>query len=158
MTRAISNILVPTDFSDPSGAALNHGRELARAFGASLHVLHVLDDAEMRGVVGAGYIGPSPTLPRREQLVEQAVRDRLNDLFDESDRHRLNVHVRAVTGTPVSEILRYAQEQKIDLMVMGTHGRTGIAHLILGSVAEHVLRKSPCPVLTVHGPQQELAA
>ena len=158
MTRTISNILVPTDFSDPSDAALNYGRELARTFGASLHVLHVLDEAEMRGVVGAGYIGPSPTLARREQLVEQAVRDRLDDLFDESDRRRLNAHVRAVTGGPVCEILRYTQEQKIDLVVMGTHGRTGIAHLILGSVAEHVLRKSPCPVLTVHGPHQELAA
>ena len=140
MTRPISNILVPTDFSDPSDAALNYGRELARAFGAALHVLHVLDDAEMRGVVGAGYIGPSPTLPRREHLVEQAVHDRLDDFFDESDRRRLNVHVSAVSGQPVGEILRYAQEQKIDLMVMGTHGRTGIAHLLLGSVAEHVLR------------------
>jgi nucleotide-binding universal stress UspA family protein len=158
MTRAISNILVPTDFTDPSDAALNYGRELARAFGAALHVLHVADYAETCGVVGAGYIGPSPTLSRREQLVTQAVRDRLNDLFDESDRRRLNVHVSAVTGEAVREILRYTHEQKIDLMVMGTRGRTGIAHLILGSVAEHVLRKSPCPVLTVHGPQQEVAA
>lgn len=158
MTRAISNILVPTDFSDPSDAALNYGRELARTFGASLHVLHVLDDAEMRGVVGAGYIGPSPTLPQREQLIEQGVCDRLDDLFEESDRRQLNAHVKAVIGEPVGEILRYAQEQKIDLVIMGTHGRTGIAHMILGSVAEHVVRKSSCPVLTVHGPRHELAA
>jgi len=158
MTKAISNILVPTDFSDPSDAALNYGRELARTFGAALHVLHVLDEAEMRGVVGAGYIGPSPTLPGREHFVEHGVRDRLDHLFEEPDRRQLDAHVRAVTGEPVSEILRYAQEQKIDLVVMGTHGRTGIAHMILGSVAEHVVRKSPCPVLTVHGPRHELAA
>jgi nucleotide-binding universal stress UspA family protein len=118
----------------------------------------VLDEAEMRGVVGAGYIGPSPTLPGREHFVEHEVRDRLNHLFEEPDRRQLDAHVRTVTGEPVSEILRYAQEQKIDLVVMGTHGRTGIAHLILGSIAEHVLRKSPCPVLTVHGPRRELAA
>jgi len=158
MARTFNKILVPTDFSEPSHAALNCARELVQAFGGSLHVIHVLEDSELRGVVGEGYIGPSPTLPQREGLMEQAARDQLERLFDETDRKRLDTHLGVVTGDPVHEILWYAQQHDIDLVVMGTHGRTGIAHVLLGSVAEHVVRKSVCPVLTMHGVRQPVAA
>jgi len=156
VTITLKTILVATDFSEPSKAAVTYGRALAEAFHASLHVLHVLDDATLRGVVGEGYIGPAPTFPQREQAIEQEARDELDHLFSEAERGKLKTHLTVLTGGAVPQILRYAQEQKIDLIVMGTRGRGGISHLLLGSVAEEVVRRSPCPVLVVHQHQHEV--
>jgi nucleotide-binding universal stress UspA family protein len=157
MTITFKTILVATDFSEPSNVAVQYGRALTEAFHASLHVLHVLDDATLSGVVGEGYIGPAPTFPQREQAIEQEARDGLNDLFSKVEREALKAHLTVMTGGVVAEILRYAQEHKIDLIVMGTRGRGGIPHLLLGSVAEEVVRKAPCPVLVVHHHQHDVA-
>lgn len=157
MTVTLKTILVATDFSEPSNVAVTYGRALAEAFHASLHVLHVLDDVTLRGVVGEGYIGPAPTFPQREQAIERDARDELDSLFSDADRDKLKAHVTVATGGAIAEILRYAQEHKIDLVVMGTRGRGGLSHLLLGSVAEEVVRKSPCPVLVVHDRQHDVA-
>jgi len=138
---AIRKILVPTDFSDCSEAAVQYGRDLAVAFGASLHLLHVVQDpyvqpwaAEAFGVSLAG------VLDRWEQDARAQLAQRAK-----------GVAVERVTrvGHPFVEILTYAAEQSVDLIVMGTHGRGPVAHMLLGSVAERVVRKAPCPVLTV---------
>jgi nucleotide-binding universal stress UspA family protein len=116
----IKNVLVATDFSGPSAAALRYGREFAHAFGASLEVLHVTDNVYMTH--GAErYI---PALPEFQQQVEEAVRRQVEDLLTEEDRQLL--HARAVIVTAVGQaqaIVGYAQQHSVDVIVMGTHGR-----------------------------------
>jgi nucleotide-binding universal stress UspA family protein len=145
----LKKILVPTDFSDCSEAALKHGRALAETFDASLHLLHVVQDPYTQPWAAEAF--PAPLADLLEQWQAQA-RQRMTALIPESARG--NVLTSAVVGSPFSEILRYAEEQQVDLIVIGTHGRGLIGHMFLGSVAERVVRRAPCPVLTVRHPQQ----
>ena len=148
----IKNVLVATDFSEPSDAALNYGRELARTFTATLHVLHVADNVTFQ----YGVEGYSTMLPELQQDVEEAARKQLARLITEEDRTAL--HAQPVVITAVAKaaaIVRYASEHQIDLIVMGTHGRGAVSHLLMGSVAERVVRTATCPVLTVHHPEHE---
>ena len=151
---AIRKILVPTDFSDCSQAALEYGRHLAETFGASLHVLHVVQDPYTQPWAAEAF--PAPLGDLLAQWEEQA-RKRIFDTLTEGDRGRATIATQI--GSPFFEIVRYAQEQHIDLIVLGTHGRGPIGHMLLGSVAEKVVRKAPCPVLTVrHPPHGHVAA
>ena len=148
----IKNVLVATDFSEPSDAALNYGRELARTFTATLHVLHVADNVTFQ----YGVEGYSALPPEMQQDVEAAARKQLDGLITEEDRVAL--HARPVVITAVAKaaaIVGYANDHQIDLIVMGTHGRGAISHLLMGSVAERVVRTATCPVLTVHHPEHE---
>jgi nucleotide-binding universal stress UspA family protein len=152
----IKNVLVATDFSGPSAAALRYGRELAGAFGASLEVLHVTDNVYMTH--GAELLCV-PALPEFQRQVEEAVRRQVDNLLTEEDRQRL--HARAVIVTAVGQaqaIVGYAQQHAIDVIVMGTHGRGSLSDVFMGSVAERVVRLSTCPVLTVHHPRHESPA
>jgi universal stress protein A len=141
-----SRILVPTDFSPPSDAALEYARMLAAKFGSTLRILHVIEDPSESDFVGDGF-APS-TEEIRKTLVEHA-RKRLDHLMTLVDRSRYHAHADAVLGTPAATIIDYAGATGTSLIVMGTHGRTGLAHLLMGSVAEQVVRTAPCPVLTV---------
>ena len=142
-----SRILVPTDFSPPSDAALEYARMLAATFGSTLRIVHVIDDPSgSSDFVGDGF-APS-TEEIRNALVEHA-RKRLEHLMTLVDRSRYHAHADAVLGTPAATIIDYAGATGTSLIVMGTHGRTGLAHLLMGSVAEQVVRTAPCPVLTV---------
>jgi nucleotide-binding universal stress UspA family protein len=148
----MQNILVATDFSDTSQAALDYGRELARGFHATLHVLHVTD------LVYAQYWGGAYDLaiPELQGEIEAAERKELDQLLTDVDRNQL--HAKAVLRTAMSApaaIVDYATERQIDLIVMGTQGRGVISRVIVGSVAERVVRTAPCPVLTVHHPEHE---
>ena len=141
MKDIITRILVPTDFSDTADVALEYARPLAARFGASLHLLHVLDDPVLtEGLVAEAYMTEAPSI--RTSLLEDA-RVRLG--------HRVQgcATSEAVFGRGATTIADYAERCQIDLIVMGTHGRTGLAHLLLGSVAERVVRTAACPVLTV---------
>ena len=142
-----NRILVPTDFSPPSDAALEYARILAAKFGATLRILHVIDDPSDSSVFVSDSFAPS-TEDIRMGLIEQA-RKRLNRLTTMVDRSRYHAHIDAVVGTPATTIVDYAMTTGTSLIVMGTHGRTGLAHLLMGSVAEQVVRTAPCPVLTV---------
>ena len=133
-----ARILVPIDFSDPSVVALGYGRDLAQRFTAALHLLHIAENPFLRAVVGD-----------RRSLDEAPARW-LEDRLTDADRQRGAVAVVEQSDEPADEVLRYAKTAKIDLIVMGTHGRTGLARVALGSVAEAVVRAAPCPVLTVH--------
>lgn len=145
---AIQKILVPTDFSDSANAALQEACRFAERFGAELHLLHVVDDV----VVFAPH--PFPGLPPMavENLLadqQKAASQQLAKLPD-SEWVKGLVVVRSVArGRPADVILEYAKNQSIDLIVQATHGRTGLTHLLLGSVAENVVRRASCPVLTV---------
>ena len=142
-----SRILVPTDFSPPSDAALEYARLLAAKFGASLRLLHVIDDPSASSDFVADGFAPS-TQSIREELLADA-RDRLAHVMNLADRAHLHAMADAVIGMPAAAIVDYAAATGTSLIVMGTHGRTGLAHLLMGSVAEQVVRTAGCPVLTV---------
>lgn len=143
-----NRILVPTDFSEPSDAALNYARALATKFGASLHLLHVIEPGYATGAFSnEAYIAVEAP-GAYEMLVKEAQSKFAPRVFP-SDRTRHGMTTEVMTGIGAATIVEYAADQDIDLIVMGTHGRTGLAHLLMGSVAEHVVRTAPCPVLTV---------
>jgi nucleotide-binding universal stress UspA family protein len=151
-----ATILVPTDFSGPSDAALEYARGLAATFGASLHVLHVIEAPYASGALGTGAVNDeTPAL--YAELFERA-RAALARRVSASDRTRLNATTEIVTGRTDTRIIEYAVERGIDLIVMGTHGRQGMAHLLMGSVAEKVVRAAPCAVMTVRGSGATAAA
>lgn len=142
-----TRILVPTDFSEPSDAALEYARVLATRFGASLHLVHVLEHPVIGAFGGEAYLGVSPALEATLRAeAEAAMATRLPD----AERARLRATAEIVEGPAASTIVDYAEARQISLIVMGTHGRTGLAHALLGSVSEHVVRLAACPVLTVH--------
>ena len=149
----LKNILVATDFSEPSDAALAYGRELARTFKARLLVLNVTDNIMARAYGGDGFVFSDPAL---QQDVEAAARKQANALLSDEDREQLSAQTVILTSnTPAFTIVDYAAANDVDLIVMGTHGRGAVAHLLMGSVAERVVRTAPCPVLTVRHPEHE---
>ncbi|HUL71825.1 MAG TPA: universal stress protein [Vicinamibacterales bacterium] len=144
----IKNILVPTDFSEPADAALSYARTMAVEFGSRLHVLHVVPEPNL-----LPWGSELSTVPFADLLTqtEMAARERLTEMAARLTDLSGKVTVDARIGTPVERVLDYIDEHHIDLVVMGTHGRGLVGHLLLGSVAERVVRRSPVPVLTVHG-------
>jgi nucleotide-binding universal stress UspA family protein len=149
---SLQNILLATDFSEPSAAALEYAKSLALKFGGCIHVLHVLEDLAAHAWTTEVYVA---ALPGVHEEMERQARERLDGMFPREERDKYRVRTELRTGSPFVEVVRYARDEKIDLIVMGTHGRGPIAHMLLGSVAERVVRKAPCPVLTVRHPQQE---
>ena len=139
---ALRRILVPHDFSETSDAAVNYAVALAKSFGAKLHLLHVGDKirSEMATEFPLGL----------DESLEDAVRERLVKILTPHDQMDLKPVFEVRGGTPSVEILAYAKEHEIDLIVMGTHGRGFVGHVVMGSVAERVVRYATCPVLTVH--------
>jgi nucleotide-binding universal stress UspA family protein len=135
--------LFPTDFSTAAEAGLAEAETLAKARGATLLILHVQEP--MMAFDCALYYGPLE--PATETL------DRLLHEVTPSDP-TIRVQHRLSMGDPATEIVRVANEEKVDLIVMGTHGRTGFSRLLMGSVAEQVVRHAPCPVLTYKASMQ----
>lgn len=148
----LKKILVPTDFSEHGRHALTYGVELAGKFGAELHMLHVLQDlVAMVPEPGMAFPMPGDYLKDLREGSERA----LGELADKIVPEGITAVKEVREGPPFLEVIRYAKENEIDLIVMGTHGRSGLAHALLGSVAEKVVRKAPCPVLTVRDPEHE---
>lgn len=154
-TITLRHILVPTDFSECSTVALRYGLALAERFGAHLHLLHVVQSpfdqpwsVEVYAVSQADF-----------ETTARAQSDaRLARLVAEADRPPGAVSCVTTIGAPCPAIVAYAKEAPVDLIVMGTHGRGAVAHLLIGSVAENVVRRAPCPVLTVRHPEHEFVA
>ncbi len=149
---SIKTILVPTDFSEASESAFLYAKTVAEAFGASLHLVHVMEDLLAHAWTAEVYVASMPQL--REEIEKEA-QARLGSMLSVEERLRFKAVTALVAGNPFIEIIRYAKAHDIDLIVIGTHGRGPIAHMLLGSVAEKVVRKSPCPVLTVREGQHE---
>jgi nucleotide-binding universal stress UspA family protein len=156
----LKTILVATDFSEPSDAALRYGRALAQRFDATLIVLHVAD------VVTTGMGAEGGTFVDAQRHAEEAALLRVDALLTDADRRALRARAVAIASIlPADTIVGFATRADVDLIVLGTHGRSGLAHMLVGSVAESVVRTAPCPVLTVkHGahefvfPDRPLAA
>jgi universal stress protein A len=149
MAPTVMSILVPTDFSETADAALAYAKQLAGRLGASLHLLHVFRNPYEAALYAPEVYVPVPVETRQRALKDarECLAQRLT--ADEETYFRGTRGI--VTGLTVNEIVKYATDHAVDLIVMGTHGRRGVAHLFLGSVAEHVVRTARCPVLTVRG-------
>lgn len=137
----IHHILTPTDFSEHAQQAVTAAFELAQTFGTRLSLLHVIE-------VPAYAI--EAALPLEE--LERAARHELALLLPEAETTHVGVTRLVELGVPYRRILESATAEQADMIVMATHGRTGLGHLVLGSVAERVVRLAPCPVLTIRPP------
>jgi nucleotide-binding universal stress UspA family protein len=147
MSFAISRILVPVDFSAHSEAALRYATALASRLEASVQLLHVVDDPMATGPWSSEV--PIPDLTELlKNLIANAER-RLEQYRTAIRQPRVPMTTWVRTGHSAQTITEYAKAGGIDLIVMGTHGRSGLAHLVMGSVAESVVRHAPCPVLTL---------
>jgi nucleotide-binding universal stress UspA family protein len=143
--KPIRAILYATDFSESSVPACDYALTLARLSGAKLHVLHVIGELsdDRRSLM------PPQSLADLEKELElQAIRQ-MERFCRERFGDQVTYQTETVIGNPFQEILRATERLKVDLIVMGTHGRTGIGHVIVGSTAERVVRRSTIPVLTV---------
>jgi nucleotide-binding universal stress UspA family protein len=148
MTR-IRTILVPTDFSRPADAAWRYAQMLATRFEARIHLLHVIAWPYIGDVPGTATVA----MHLADIVAESraAAHQQLQKLIPRSGPLAGRVSMTLETGLPVDEILKQIRRKRVDLIVMGTHGRGFVEHLLLGSVAERLVRRSPVPVLTIHG-------
>jgi universal stress protein A len=142
----IKSILAPTDFSAHSEQAVRYACRLAERLDSELHLLHVLSE-----IVPAG---PDPLLmPMMPAQFYKESEDRAQETLDRSldpSWGKLSKVIKAVRwGSPVESIVSYAVDHRVELVIISTHGRTGLSHVLLGSVAERIVREAPCPVLTI---------
>jgi universal stress protein A len=142
----LERILVPTDLSEFSQHAVRYGCEFARRFGAQLHLLTVVQDV-VALIPEPGMAFPAPGEYMQE--LRDASFEALQRVPESDLGQGLQITREVRVGTPFLEIVRHAKDINADLVVIGTHGRSGLAHVLLGSTAEKVVRKAPCPVLTV---------
>lgn len=140
-------ILFPTDFSEHNQAALKYASALAAESGALLYIVHVDELADLNAALGeAGYYyAQTMDCPTR-----RAIRERLTQVRPTATG--VTFEHRCLTGSPVAELLAFAEQEKVDLIVMASHGRTGFSRLVMGSVAEAIVRRAKCPVLIVKQP------
>ena len=145
MAIRLQKILLPTDFSDYSAAATKYACELAIRFHAELHLLHAL---EIESTSTPNFV-MGLALPSYTHESQVAVEKAMTRVLDSQWPAERRVVRAIVEGSPKVEIIQYARQHGIDLIVLATHGRTGLPHVLMGSVAEAVVRTAPCPVLTV---------
>ena len=143
--KPFTNILVATDFSDCSVEACAYALTLARKFDASLQIVHVINEpVDLRG-----FYVPHISFDQLEKEIADGAVSMLETFCKANLVDFGNYTTTVVSGVPYEEIIRTAQEQDASLIVIGTHGRSGLDHLIFGSTAERVVRGAPCPVLTI---------
>lgn len=147
----LQSILCPTDFSEFSEQAVRFACELAEQFRSELHLVNVIQDYETVAP-GSGGQSFAPFADWLPELRKQS-QEHLAKLPAAEWAAKVPVHRETRVGPPVDEIVKYAKEHNIDLIVVGTHGRRGVKHMLLGSVAENIVRYAPCPVLTVRKTQ-----
>jgi nucleotide-binding universal stress UspA family protein len=148
----IKKILCPIDFSETSEEALKYAIQFAKAFSAHIDIVHILFDETQ---VVAFYL-PQTTFQNMENEITQATKEQFKELINKyPDLTYISHSTKIIKGTPFLEIIKYAKDCKSDMIVIGTHGRTGLEHVLFGSTAEKVVRKAPCPVLTVRKENQK---
>lgn len=139
-----TNIVCPVDFSEYTEGILRYAVSIAKKYDARLHLLHVIPNLN--------YFTPYESFltPENLVLIEKNIEKEIEKDFEKIVKN-IDMPVKKIikTGVTFVEIIDYVKEENIDLVVMGTHGRSGIEHILIGSVAEKILRRSPCPVLTV---------
>ena len=143
----IKNILCPVDFSDYSNAALAYATSLAKDSEAKLHIVFVYEEPYAYTDGLGGFVPPADL--EEEQQTLRTVKPTIEGVPYCQE---------FIVGTPTDSLLSYAKDNDIDLIVMGTHGRTGLMRLLMGSIAEAVVRRAPCPVVTIRQPEPKPAA
>jgi nucleotide-binding universal stress UspA family protein len=139
----LKKILCPIDYSDCSKEALKYAVSFAMKDEAKLYLLHVINTHRFDE-----YLDKIMEQINIDEIIKQ-LKTRLLECVPEEIRNDMKIEASVVQGIPFAEIISVVKKNKIDMIVMGTHGRTGIVHILIGSVAEKVVRKAPCPVLTV---------
>ena len=141
----INPILFPTDFSQGARAAMDHAISLARDYNARLILLYVIQDIS----IAEWYIPSSLSVADLVDDMQKSAWKEMDKWAEEVSTKVKNVEKMVVRGEPFAEIIKTARDKNADMIVIGTHGRTGIDHMLFGSTAEKVVRKAACPVLTV---------
>jgi nucleotide-binding universal stress UspA family protein len=151
----IEKILVPTDFSKFSTHALNYAVVFARNFNARIILLHITSEKEMDAIRQVSpYLEPG----KLEDLLRERESDdrkQLDAFIPPEMKKGIEVEMVHKVGIPFVEIIKTAKEKAVDVIVIATHGRSGLSHILFGSVAEKVVRKAPCPVLSIRHPEHE---
>lgn len=147
----IQKILVATDFSEHAAVALRYAEEFSKAFGSEVLLCHVVSDAGMLSHIPPG--GESYFPPDIEEFHRESAEKQCAELLAASSIENHSTHI--LNGKPFAEVVRLARREDVDLVIVGTHGHGAIAHMLLGSVAERIVRKAPCPVLTVREGEHE---
>lgn len=145
----IKKVLFPTDFSHYNDAAFDFATTLAAEAGAVLHIVYVHDVRDLNAAMGEGSYMIAPTWEEEEREAAE----RLSQIVPKNKAVAYEHH--CLAGTPETEILTFAENNDVDLIVMASHGRTGLARLLMGSIAEGVMRRAQCPVLVVKQPASE---
>ena len=145
----MERILFATDFSEGSSSALPYAIDMAKQYGAKLFLVHVIYDVAKT----AGWYVPHVSIDEIYCDMEKSARKELEKCYVDEMRGLQSVEHVVLKGMPYEEIVRFAEERKIDLIVLGTHGRRGIDRMLFGSTAEQVVRNAPCPVLSVRIPK-----
>ena len=135
-------ILIPTDFSESAENASLYALSLAEKYGSKIYVAHVIEPFTYTSDLGID-------MGDQYQVMEATAKKFLDDIVTSIKEKHIDVEGILLSGEPFVEIIKYVKQEQINLIIMATHGRSGIEHILLGSVAEKVVRKSPCPVLTV---------
>lgn len=144
-------ILIPTDGSDPTKSAVEMALNLAEVHDATLNVLYIVDQPTSVSGMGEGFAGLDDLLDALEERGQQATKA----IIKQAKERNIETTAAVRRGNPHDDILSYAEDNDIDVIVMGTHGRTGVKRALLGSVTENVVRHSEIPVLTVHRDPEE---
>ncbi len=142
----INNILYPVDFTEHHAKVLPLVKEMVEKLGAKLHTLHVVEDLSHY----SNFFVPHPSLDSLEGEIKSGAQKKMEQFVNDHFGDFEGVTADVVSGHPAVEIVKYAQENDIDLIITATHGRKGLEHAIFGSVAENVVRSSPVPVLSVN--------
>lgn len=145
----VERILFPTDFSEGSIHALHFAADFAKRYNAKLYILHVIYDV----MKATNSHIPHISADELYQELDKWALDEIENCCIEETRNLPDVEKRVVKGIPYEETIKMASEEKIDMIVMGTYGRTGLDRFLFGSTAERVVRKAPCPVFTVRVPE-----
>lgn len=153
MTITIKKILCPVDFSESSDHAMQYALAFAETYGAELRLLHIVEVPA--GALAASPMGTPVLSIDNFEAFQDSCREHLEHIAGKASEQYGNVSYRLGSGSPFLGIIQSAKEEDVDLIVVGTHGRTGLAHALIGSVAERIVRKAPCPVLTVKHPEHE---
>ena len=144
----LQKILVPIDFSDHSRKAFAYALKFAEQFGSELELVNVVTPV----IYAEGMVLPA-AMENLDQQTEEHAKKELDKMADEAPK--VNVRTAVLTGNPYDEIVTHARKQKTDLLLITTHGRTGLQHFLLGSTAEKILRHAPCPVMVVRDKEHE---
>jgi nucleotide-binding universal stress UspA family protein len=144
----IKSILFPTDFSEGSAQALQYAVDMSKRYGAKLYVIHVIYDIAK----ATGWYVPHVSMDEMYKDIQEGAKKELERFGIEELAGVKNVERKVMTGVPHEEIINFVSTNRIDLIIMGTHGRKGIDKILFGSTAAQVVRHAPCPVLTVRLP------